>query len=66
MKNGRNYSKYSIKIKTMCGYKNRGCYCIPLTLAGRGGLEPPPADPESAVLPLDDLPNSCFLIIHQR
>ncbi len=26
------------------------------TLAGRGGFEPPLADPESAVLPLDDLP----------
>ena len=25
-------------------------------LAGRGGFEPPLADPESAVLPLDDLP----------
>lgn len=27
-------------------------------MAGRGGLEPPPADPESAVLPLDDLPKT--------
>lgn len=26
------------------------------SLAGRGGFEPPLADPESAVLPLDDLP----------
>ena len=25
-------------------------------MAGRGGFEPPLADPESAVLPLDDLP----------
>ncbi len=27
-----------------------------LALAGRGGFEPPLANPESAVLPLDDLP----------
>lgn len=27
-----------------------------ISLAGRGGFEPPLADPESAVLPLDDLP----------
>ena len=25
-------------------------------LVGEGGLEPPPAEPESAVLPLDDSP----------
>ena|GEM_PF-2117453 len=29
---------------------------ISFILAGRGGFEPPLADPESAVLPLDDLP----------
>jgi hypothetical protein len=32
-------------------------------LAGRQGLEPRYADPESAVLPLDDLPAGGFLII---
>jgi hypothetical protein len=30
-------------------------------LVGEGGLEPPPAEPESAVLPLDDSP-----IAHQK
>lgn len=30
-------------------------------MAGRGGLEPPLADPESAVLPLDDLPKTIKL-----
>ena len=30
----------------------------PRSLAGRQGLEPRYADPESAVLPLDDLPDS--------
>jgi hypothetical protein len=32
-------------------------------LAGRQGLEPRYADPESAVLPLDDLPAGAFSAI---
>jgi hypothetical protein len=33
---------------------------IMIGVAGRQGLEPRYADPESAVLPLDDLPTGCF------
>ncbi len=33
-------------------------------VAGRGGFEPPLADPESAVLPLDDLPITHYYIIN--
>ncbi len=38
------------------------------SLAGRGGFEPPLADPESAVLPLDDLPKTVMqnIFYHSR
>jgi hypothetical protein len=35
-------------------------------LAGRQGLEPRYADPESAVLPLDDLPNRLIAKYNKR
>ena len=35
-------------------------------MAGRGGFEPPPVDPESTVLPLDDLPASFTLLLYQQ
>ncbi len=34
----------------------------PIELAGRQGFEPRYADPESAVLPLDDLPTGVLIL----
>ena len=58
----RNFENYRMRVKVLLSRNSgfRGLAPVvnvePTVLAGRQGFEPRYADPDSAVLPLDDLP----------